>query len=52
MTNFKFIFSESGSQSVHISLKPIFLSKFSNFQGYTENAPNHILYSNSGEKNP
>ena len=47
MTNLEFSFSESGSGSVHIVPKPIFLFKFSNFYGYPENASNHILYSNS-----
>ena len=50
MTNLKFSFSESGPGSVHIPPKPIFLFKFSNFQGYPENAPNHILSSNSAGK--
>ena len=50
MTNLKFIFSESGLGSVHIPPKPIFLFKFSNFRGYPENAPNHILFSNSAGK--
>ena len=30
--------------------KPTFLFKFSNFSGYTENAPNHILSSNSARQ--
>ena len=47
LTNLKFSFSESGPGNVHIPPKPIFLLKFSNFYGYTENAPNHILSSNS-----
>ena len=49
-TNLKFIFSESRPGSVHIPLKPIFLFKLLNFLGCPENAPNHILSSNSGDK--
>ena len=50
MTNLKFSFSESRLGSVHIPPKPIFLFKFSNFREYPENAPNHILFSNSAGK--
>ena len=50
MANLKFSFSESGLGSVHIPPKPIFLFKFLNFRGYPENAPNHILFSNSAGK--
>ena len=52
MTNLKFSFSESEPGSVHIHPKPIFLFKFSNFQGHPENAPKHILFSNSAGKIP
>ena len=44
------LFSESGHGSVPILLKPIFLFQFSNFKGYPENPPNHILSSNSAGK--
>ena len=50
MTSLKFSFSESGPGSVHIPVKAIFLFNFSNFQGHPENAPNHILSSNSAGK--
>ena len=50
MTNLKFSFSVSGPGSVHIPPKPIFLFQCSNFKGYAENAPNHILSSNSAAK--
>ena len=41
-------FSFSGI--VHFPPKPIFPLKFSNFQGDPENAPNHIVFSNSARK--
>ena len=50
MANLKFSFFEGGPGSVHIPSKQTFLFKFSNFEGYTENAPNHILSSNSAGK--
>ena len=50
MTNLKFSISESWPGSVHIPPKPIFLFKFSNFQEYPENTPNHIFSSNSAGK--
>ena len=50
MTNLKLSFSESGPGSVHIPTKPTFLFTFLNFKGYPENAPNHILSSNSAGK--
>ena len=52
MKNLKFTFSESRHGSVPILLKPIFLFQFSNFKGYPENPPNHILSSNSAGKIP
>ena len=52
MTNLKLSLPESGPESFHIPLNPIFLFKFLNFLGYPENDPSHILSSNSDGKNP
>ena len=50
MTNLKFNFPESRPGSVPVAQKPIFLFKFSNFYGYHENTPTHILSLNSTGK--
>ena len=53
MTNLKFSFSESGPGSgcgTAPKQKPIFSFKFPNVYGYTKNASNHILFSNSAWK--